>query len=222
MYHFVNDLLPNGCPPRNLQLYFFDTEHELENKLQGADRMDKDIVSALIQLMSGNPYGQFFRSLKDIAQTDEFSIILRSDISMDQRTYNMPSASQVAAIWIEDKHSGRSQYIQYYYVCYDPLQYPLLFPHGDIGWHEGGPRDMRRRYMDAMSLVQRFGKPDLFITVTCNPNWSEIKELLKYVDEPQNRPDLLARVFHARLKELKNDIFKRHIFWRSRSICICD
>nr|GMC95312.1 ATP-dependent DNA helicase pif1-like [Ipomoea batatas] len=71
---------------------------------------------------------------------------------------------------------------------------------------------MRRRYMDAMSLVQRFGKPDLFITVTCNPNWPEIKELLKYVDEPQNRPDLLARVFHARLEELKNDIFKRHIF----------
>ncbi|XP_031096970.1 uncharacterized protein LOC116001221 [Ipomoea triloba] len=66
--------------------------------------------------------------------------------------------------------------------------------------------------MDAMSLVQRFGKPDLFITVTCNPNWPEIKELLKYVDEPQNRPDLLARVFHARLEELKNDIFKRHIF----------
>nr|GMD14544.1 ATP-dependent DNA helicase PIF1-like [Ipomoea batatas] len=283
MYHFVNDLLPNGCHPRNLQLYFFDTEHELENKLQGVDRMDRDIVSALIQLMSGNPYGQFFRSLNDIAQTDEFSIILRSDISMDQRTYNMPSTSQVAAIWIEDNgdrldgnrnirvhaHSGRSQYIQYYYGCYDSLQYPLLFPHGDIGWHEGiqrvssreyvgttgsrqsantnpnninsideliqaeecatvdadvgrrvilpvsfigGPRDMRRRYMDAMSLVQRFGKPDLFITVTCNPNWSEIKELLKYVDEPQKRPDLLARVFHARLKELKNDIFKRHIF----------
>ncbi|XP_019158024.1 PREDICTED: uncharacterized protein LOC109154752 [Ipomoea nil] len=66
--------------------------------------------------------------------------------------------------------------------------------------------------MDAMSLVQRFGKPDLFITVTCNPNWPEIKELLKYVDVPQNRPDLLARVFRARLEELKNDIFKRKIF----------
>ncbi|XP_031120254.1 uncharacterized protein LOC116023396 [Ipomoea triloba] len=76
----------------------------------------------------------------------------------------------------------------------------------------GGSRDMRRRYMDAMSLVQRFGKPDLFIIVTCNPNWPEIKELLKYVDKPQNRPDLLARVFYARLEELKNDIFKRHIF----------
>nr|GMD12809.1 ATP-dependent DNA helicase PIF1-like [Ipomoea batatas] len=170
MYHFVNDLLPNGCPPRNLQLYFFDTEHELENKLQGADRMDKDI-------------------------TDEFSIILRSDISMDQRTYNMPSASQVAAIWIEDNG--------------DRLDGNRNIR---VHAHSGGPRDMRRRYMDAMSLVQRFGKPDLFITVTCNPNWFEIKELLKYVNEPQNRPDLLARVFHSRLKELKNDIFKRHIF----------
>ena len=26
----------------------------------------------------------------------------------------------------------------------------------------GGPRDMQKRYMDAMALVQRFGKPDIF------------------------------------------------------------
>ncbi|GAA0156623.1 hypothetical protein LIER_38306 [Lithospermum erythrorhizon] len=31
----------------------------------------------------------------------------------------------------------------------------------------GGSTDMRRRYLDAMSLVQRFGKPDLLITMTC-------------------------------------------------------
>ena len=29
----------------------------------------------------------------------------------------------------------------------------------------GGPRDMSHRYLDALSLVQRFGKPDLFITM---------------------------------------------------------
>ena len=34
----------------------------------------------------------------------------------------------------------------------------------------GGSRDMRRRYMDAMALVRRFGKPDIFLTMTCNPN----------------------------------------------------
>ena len=39
----------------------------------------------------------------------------------------------------------------------------------------GSPRDMRCRYLNAMTLVQRYGKPDLFITMTCNPNWTEIK-----------------------------------------------
>jgi len=42
----------------------------------------------------------------------------------------------------------------------------------------GGPCDMRRRYMDAMDLVRRFGKPDIFLTMTCNPNWDEIKHEL--------------------------------------------
>ena len=42
----------------------------------------------------------------------------------------------------------------------------------------GGLRDMRKRYMDAMALVQCFGKPDIFLTMTCNPNWLEIKQEL--------------------------------------------
>lgn len=29
----------------------------------------------------------------------------------------------------------------------------------------GGPRDMRHRYMDAIALVQYFGKPDQFFTM---------------------------------------------------------
>jgi hypothetical protein len=29
----------------------------------------------------------------------------------------------------------------------------------------GGPRDMKRRYMDDMALVRKFGKPDIFLTV---------------------------------------------------------
>ncbi|KAH0663998.1 hypothetical protein KY290_029894 [Solanum tuberosum] len=51
----------------------------------------------------------------------------------------------------------------------------------------GGPRDMRQRYMDAIALVQQFGKPDLFITITCNPSWPEIKEHLSSSDEFQKR-----------------------------------
>lgn len=76
----------------------------------------------------------------------------------------------------------------------------------------GGPRDMRRRYMDAMTLVQRFGKPDLFITMTCNTDWVEIQENLIQGQLPQDRPDLVTRVFRAKLQDLKDQIFKKKIF----------
>lgn len=75
-----------------------------------------------------------------------------------------------------------------------------------------GPRDMLRRYLDAMALVQRYGKPDIFLTITCNPNWPEIKQELKHNDEVQNRPDLIVRIFRAKLEELKNDLYKNNIF----------
>jgi hypothetical protein len=42
----------------------------------------------------------------------------------------------------------------------------------------GGPRGMRRRYMDAMALVRKYGKLDTFLTMTCNLNWDEIKNEL--------------------------------------------
>nr|XP_016457584.1 PREDICTED: uncharacterized protein LOC107781402 [Nicotiana tabacum] len=76
----------------------------------------------------------------------------------------------------------------------------------------GGPRDMRQRYMDAIALVQHFRKPDLFITMTCSPSWTEIKEHLWSTDKAQDRPDLITRVFRAKIEELKTDILKRNIF----------
>ena len=76
----------------------------------------------------------------------------------------------------------------------------------------GGPRDMRCRYLNAMTLVQKYGKPDLFITITCNPNWPEIQSQLSPTETPQNRPDLIARIFHSKLMLLKKLITEDNIF----------
>ena len=76
----------------------------------------------------------------------------------------------------------------------------------------GGPRDMRRRYLDAMSLVQRFGKPDIFITMTCNPEWEQIIEELHPRQTHNDRPDLTSRIFRAKLQDLKDQLFKKEIF----------
>ncbi|KAL6592973.1 hypothetical protein ACP70R_049269 [Stipagrostis hirtigluma subsp. patula] len=81
----------------------------------------------------------------------------------------------------------------------------------------GGPRDMRRRYMDAMALVRKFGKPDIFLTMTCNPNWDEIKRELYPGQVPQDRPDLVVRVFRAKLEAMKKSLFEDDILGQVRA-----
>ncbi|XP_056698246.1 uncharacterized protein [Spinacia oleracea] len=76
----------------------------------------------------------------------------------------------------------------------------------------GGPRDLKKRYLNAMALVQRCGKPESFVTMTCNPNWPEIKQELGIGEEGQNRPDLVSRIFRAKLLALKKQIMEKHVF----------
>ncbi|XP_027124286.1 uncharacterized protein [Coffea arabica] len=80
----------------------------------------------------------------------------------------------------------------------------------------GGPRDMRRRYLDAMALVQKYGKPDIYLTMTCNPACKEIQDNLKYHEKPQDRPNLLARIFRAKFEMLKSEILNKQIFGESK------
>ena len=76
---------------------------------------------------------------------------------------------------------------------------------------------MRRRYMDAMALVRRFGKPDIFLTMTCNPNWDEIKRGLYPGQTPQDRLDLVVRVFRAKLQQLKDRLLKKNSLRKVRA-----
>ncbi|POM70086.1 LOW QUALITY PROTEIN: Helitron helicase-like protein, partial [Phytophthora palmivora] len=70
----------------------------------------------------------------------------------------------------------------------------------------GGPRYMYQRFLDAMAIVRETGAPNLFITMTCNPNWPEIKENLRPGEKASDRPDIVARVFMQKLKTLNNDL----------------
>jgi hypothetical protein len=65
--------------------------------------------------------------------------------------------------------------------------------------------------MDAMALVQTYGKPDIFLTMTCNPNWQEIVENLLPGQTLQDRLDLVAHVFRAKLETMKEMLLKHHI-----------
>jgi hypothetical protein len=65
--------------------------------------------------------------------------------------------------------------------------------------------------MDAMALVRKYGRHDIFLMMTCNPNWDEIKSELYPGQTPQDRPDLVTRVFKAKLEEMKRRLLKDNI-----------
>ncbi|XP_021967368.1 uncharacterized protein LOC110862486 [Folsomia candida] len=82
---------------------------------------------------------------------------------------------------------------------------PIILP----STFQGSRRNMNQNYQDAMSIVRKFGKPDLFITMTCNPKWFEITANLEDGQKPENRPDLVARVFNVKLRSMLEDLTKK-------------
>jgi hypothetical protein len=74
----------------------------------------------------------------------------------------------------------------------------------------GGPRQMYQLYQDAMAIVSHFGKPDLFITFTCNPKWPKVTRELSPHQTAADRPDLTARIFHMKLQELLKDLCEKY------------
>ena len=76
---------------------------------------------------------------------------------------------------------------------------------------EGSQRNMYQKYQDAMTIVTKHGKPDIFLTMTANPKWPEIQENLLPHQNASDRPDVVSRVFNLKLKELLDDLLERHV-----------
>ncbi|UYV82863.1 hypothetical protein LAZ67_22001131, partial [Cordylochernes scorpioides] len=75
----------------------------------------------------------------------------------------------------------------------------------------GSSRAMQQNYQDAMAIVRKFGIPDLFVTFTCNPRWTDIVENLLPNQNPSDRHDLVARVFNLKLQQLLREIVSQHV-----------
>ncbi|EEE67922.1 hypothetical protein OsJ_25793 [Oryza sativa Japonica Group] len=324
--------------PEHLELYFYDDDPTLSHRFRRSPSLDQDVIRTVSDVLWNNPYSETFRSLGQADDLANYRVTLNLDHRLDQRRYNVPVTTEVAAVWVEGNERRKFEpsvtiygndrtrkCIQPFYGCYDPLSYPLFFPRGESGWHQGLPKDkitmeaantrhgddpncnsgirvsvrdyycykfqmrrgifnpilhggrlfqqfavdmyikvessrldyvrnnqkeiradlyqglmdsiqagesrasavgkrtvlpasfvgggrnMKRRYMDAMALVQKYGKPDVFLTMTSNPKWDEITRELEPGQTPQDRPDLVVCVFRAKLEDLKKQLFEKHI-----------
>lgn len=76
----------------------------------------------------------------------------------------------------------------------------------------GSPRHMFEYAQDAMAYVREFGRPDLFVTFTCNSKWEEIQKELSDGQLAHDRNDIVARVFHLKQKKLIQAVKDLQIF----------
>ena len=76
----------------------------------------------------------------------------------------------------------------------------------------GGPRDMHQRYLDRMAIAHHFKKIDIFLTMTANPGWPEIKRELYHGQTVIDFLDLVTCIFQLKRKALMSAILKDSIF----------
>ncbi|XP_072077768.1 uncharacterized protein [Arachis hypogaea] len=157
-YHHIGSLLPpKSEKPKFVQLYIYDTENEITNRMESfrsnisAELMETEIVSSLKVMMDeNNVLAKAFRSARDRYQVDGFADVklrLITRRNTDARTYNLPTASKVAALIVGDiDKSGVNrdiiietksrilQRIEVVHPMYLALQYPLLFSYGEDGY----------------------------------------------------------------------------------------
>ncbi|KAL6840699.1 hypothetical protein ACP4OV_029563 [Aristida adscensionis] len=149
LYHRLDPLVRGFKRPRHLQLYFYDTEdHTLSHRVQRSHDLDINLIRNILRILQDNPYVETFKRVGAIPNLDDYRIELNTNVTPDQRRYNAPTASQVAAIWCEGSDPQRSfdrsvivyakgdrpRYVRAYHGCFDPLSYPLFFPRGETGW----------------------------------------------------------------------------------------
>ncbi|XP_058742571.1 uncharacterized protein LOC131615076 [Vicia villosa] len=152
--HRIGSLLPpQGGKPKFAQLYFYDTENEVENRMHGLrnkEIIDPAVVNQLSSMLyEFNPHAKSFQMARQWlngGDTQNLKLRLISSRSTDGRVYNQPTVSEVAALVVGDidtaemrdiimqTRGGRLQRINELHAAYMAYQYPLIFPYGEDGY----------------------------------------------------------------------------------------
>ncbi|XVF67234.1 hypothetical protein PTKIN_Ptkin10aG0104100 [Pterospermum kingtungense] len=156
-HHKIGSLLPvDGETPKFAQLYIYDTANELANIMQpfstspGATKPDEDVVKQLMKMFDEtNIIVQAFRMARDrFGDTDYVPVRLRLIGHRSERQYSDAMSDEVAGLIvgdvdnlinnrdiIVDHKSLGLQRISDLHPAFIAMQYPILFPYGEDGFH---------------------------------------------------------------------------------------
>nr|GEV71158.1 hypothetical protein CTI12_AA123990 [Tanacetum cinerariifolium] len=163
-------LLAADVPSRYAQLYFFDTQNKIRNRIlvfmskKTPETVDQNIVAGLIQMLDHtSAMAKSFRMAKEWCHSNSdvnFGLRLLSERTTT-RQYNAHTVSEVAALIINDfgdglptrdiivnKNNTGPQRISELHPSYMALQYPLLFRIAKMD-------TMKRYLITAMEAIER-------------------------------------------------------------------
>lgn len=123
------------------------------------DNLNPLTISNLLTMLNAvNPFvGEIKSALDRNDGRQNLQIVLKEGLGRDRRRYNCPSSSEIAAVIpgsgvdvshrdiILQTNGGMLKRINELHGSYDPLQYVLLFPHGDYGFQLGMERTNGKR-----------------------------------------------------------------------------
>ncbi|KAG3180198.1 hypothetical protein PC128_g15643 [Phytophthora cactorum] len=152
MHHRIGQLLPpEGANPTFAQIYVYDGSTGQEVALRGLAISSSLNLTTLGELQTilhdVNPPAAVYQSGREHANdSQEMCLALLDNPRVDPRRYNRPTAEEVAAIMIDGSPtaSHRDAVLRYdrggfrrifeTHSLYDPLQYPLIYLRGEVGW----------------------------------------------------------------------------------------
>ena len=155
VYHLIGSMVPTaGESPKFAQIYFIDNrESEVATRCTIIDGLRPDIVSGISELLfDDNHYVEVFKLAKEVFEQHDSPSNIKIVINENKRPsgehsrrYNSPVSDEIAVLMPNDNVNNRDIVLHYrdggllriseLHRSYDPLQYPLLFPHGTDGWH---------------------------------------------------------------------------------------
>ncbi|CAN1799654.1 ATP-dependent DNA helicase PIF1 [Linum perenne] len=159
IFHRLGSLIPSeGNSPQFAQLYVHDTNNEIEHRMTSSTdgvytkSLSHHIVRALRDMFDeNNVLVKVFRYARDrLNANDLYNVkikLLAKRIS-DGREYDLPAVDELAILVVDEtggvthqpdvmvQHlSNEMERVSFYHPSLMALQYPILFPYGEDGWH---------------------------------------------------------------------------------------
>lgn len=155
-YHLIGSICPvKGETPKYCQLYVYDTENEVENRqnaVPGSDNTDPEIVQGLLLMLDEhNSLVKGFRMARERFKNnepEECRLTLMSSFSASGRPNPVGPSNEVGALIVGDLEGScswrdivvqtRNKKLKRIFETnrhFMQLQYPLMFPFGDDGFH---------------------------------------------------------------------------------------